>query len=213
MATGAPLDKRVLDFLLEFGVAAQKYAIYPAGHPQLSASVDRVMKRLDVVMVANRGITIGIARTQILVENAATDPANPVMKELAQRFHRHRVGAITINPEILRDELADFLLASSVEEHEGPQIALAAQNDRWPHIALTSLTYDKLELMGEDGQPLDVDARRKGAKQIWISLARATLMRADGQESEELLDPRVLARALNEHRNDPAYDSRRSSAR
>lgn len=212
-ATGAPagggsgaLDKRITDFLLDFGVAVQKHAIYPAGHPQLVAAVERVMKRLDAAMVNDKPIAIGIARNQVVIEGVATDPTNSLMKELAQRFHRHRLGSITVSPEVLRDELADFLVASSKEEHEGPQIALAAQTERWPHIALTALVYDKLELMGEESGLSDDEARKAGAKLIWIALARSTLMAGDGALGEDLLDPMILASALNEKKDDPAYD-------
>ena len=209
-ASGAPalgtIDKRVTDFLLDFGVAVQKHAIYPAGHPQLTAAVERVMRRLDVAMASNRAIALGIARTQVVIEGVATDPNNSLMKELAQRFHRHRLGSITISPEVLRDELADFLVASSKEEHEGPQIALAAQTERWPHIALTSVVYDKLELMGEDSGLTDDEAKKAGAKLIWIALARATLMLEEGMENDDLLDPLTLASALNDRSDDPPYE-------
>jgi hypothetical protein len=205
-ATGGALDKRITDFLLDFGVTVQKHAIYPAGHPQLGTAVERLMKRLDAAMVGSRAISIGIARNQVVIEGVATDPGNALMKELAQRFHRHRVGSITISPEVLRDELADFLVASSIEEHEGPQIALAAQTERWPHIALTSLTYDKLELMGDESGLTDDENKRAGAKLIWIALARATLLLAEGGATDDLLDPMVLASALNQKKDDPSYD-------
>lgn len=215
-ATGVPttgalptgnIDKRITDFLLDFGVAVQKHAIYPAGHPQLTAAVERVMKRLDAAMANNRSISMGIARTQVVIEGVATDPNNSLMKELAQRFHCHRLGSITISPEVLRDELADFLVASSKDEHEGPQIALAAQTERWPHIALTAVVYDKLELMGEEESGLTSDeAKQAGAKLIWIALARATLLLGEGGATDDLLDPAVLANALNERKDDPAYD-------
>ncbi len=204
-ATGS-IDKRLTDFLLDFGVAVQKHAIYPAGHPQLTAAVERVMRRLDAAMASNRSISLGIARTQVVIEGIATDPNNSLMKELAQRFHRHRLGSITISPEVLRDELADFLVASSKDEDQGPQIALAAQTERWPHIALTSVVYDKLELMGEDSGLTDDEAKRAGAKLIWIALARATLMLAEGMATDDLLDPLTLASALNDKKDDPAYD-------
>ena len=203
--TGA-LDKRIVDFLLDFGVAVQKHAIYPAGHPQLTAAVDRVMRRLDAAMVNNKPITFGIARNQVVIEGVATDPNNSLMKELAQRFHRHHLGSLTISPEVLRDELADFLVASSKDENEGPQIALAAQTERWPHINMTSLVYDKLELMGEDSGLTDDEAKKAGAKLIWIALARSTLLLGEGNIGEDLLDPLVLANALNEKKDDPEYD-------
>ena len=163
------------------------------------------MKRLDAAMSNNRSISLGIARTQVVIEGIATDPNNSLMKELAQRFHRHRLGSITISPEVLRDELADFLVASSKEEHEGPQIALAAQTERWPHIALTSVVYDKLELMGEDSGLTDDEAKKAGAKLIWIALARATLLLAEGMRPRTSSTRHARERAQRE-KDDPAYD-------
>ncbi len=203
---GGALPKRIAELLLEFAVAVQKHAIYPQGHPQRAAAVDKLTRRLDAILAGMEPIAFGIARTQIVVEGVATDPGNSLMRELAQRLHRLRLGTIRFTPGVLRDEIADFLYAAAMEDKEKPQIALAAQTMRWPHIQLTQLTYDKLELMGEESGLTEDEAKRAGARLIWIALARATLMLGDDPAAEELLDPRVLARALNERRNDPAYD-------
>lgn len=190
---------------MEFAVAAQKHAIYPQGHPQLSGAVERCVRRLDAILDGAEPITFAFARNQVLIGSVATDPAYALMRELAQRMHRQRIGAIRILPGVLRDELADFLHASSIEESEKPQIALAAQTMRWPHIQVTTLTYEKLELMGEDSGLTTDENKRAGAKLIWIALARATLMLGADSHGEEILSPLVLARAINEKR-DPAYD-------
>lgn len=201
--SGVP--KKLAEFLIEFAVAVQKHAIYPQGHPQLATAVDKCVRRLDGILNGAEPVTFAFARNQVIIDNVATDPANALMRELAQRLHRQRIGSIRILPGVLRDELADFLYASSIEENEKPQIAIAAQTMRWPHINVTTLTYDKLELMGEDSGLTDDENKRAGAKLIWIALARATLMLGADPEDEELLSPFVLASALNEKR-DPAYD-------
>ena len=199
------IPKNLAEFLLEFAVAVQKHAIYPQGHPQLAGAVEKCVRRLDSILNGVDPVTFAFARNQVVIDTVATDPAHSLMRELAQRMHRQRIGSIRVLPGVLRDELADFLHASSFEESEKPQIAIAAQTMRWPHIQVTTLTYDKLELMGEDSGLTSDENRRAGAKLIWIALARATLMLSADSESEELLSPLVLASAINERR-DPEYD-------
>ena len=202
--TGVP--KHLAEFLIEFAVAVQKHAIYPQGHPQLATAVDKCVRRLDGILNAAEPVTFAFARNQVVIDSVATDPANSLMRELSQRMHRQRIGSIGIRPGVLRDELADFLYASSIEESEKPQIAIAAQTMRWPHINVTTLTYDKLELMGEESGLTDDENKRAGAKLIWIALARATLMLGADPADETLLSPFVLASALNEKR-DPGVRS------
>jgi hypothetical protein len=204
--TSSPgIPKKLAEFLIEFAVAVQKHAIYPQGHPQLATAVDKCVRRLDGILNGAEPVTFAFARNQVIIDTVATDPNNSLMKELAQRLHRQRIGSIRILPGVLRDELADFLYASSIEENEKPQIAIAAQTMRWPHINVTTLTYDKLELMDEESGLTDEENKRAGAKMIWIALARATLMLGADPANEELLSPFVLASALTEKR-DPAYD-------
>lgn len=199
------IPKNLAEFLIEFAVAVQKHAIYPQGHPQLAGAVEKCVRRLDAILNGVDPVTFAFARNQVVIGSVATDPAHSLMRELAQRMHRQRIGSIRIVPGVLRDELADFLYASSIEETEKPQIAIAAQTLRWPHIQVTTLTYDKLELMGEESGLTSDENKRAGAKLIWIALARATLMVGIDPGNEELLSPLVLASAINEKR-DPAYD-------
>ena len=199
------LPKKLAEFLVEFAVAVQKHGIYPQGHPQVAATVDRCVRKLDAALNDPDPVAFAVARNQIVIGNVSTDPANALMRELAQRLHRQRIGAIRILPGVRRDELADFLFASSVEVDDRPQIAIAAQYTRWPHIALSELTYDRLELMGDESGLTDVQNRRAGAKLIWIALARATLTLGDEPENDDLLNPLVLASALNTRRS-PEYD-------
>ena len=199
------LPKKLAEFLVEFAVAVQKHGIYPQGHPQVAATVDRCVRKLDAVLNEPDPVAFAVARNQIVIGNVSTDPANALMRELAQRLHRQRIGSIHILPGVRRDELADFLYASSMEADDRPQIAIAAQYTRWPHITVSELTYDRLELMGEESGLTDEQNQRAGAKLIWIALARATLTLGNEPENDDLLNPRVLASALNTRRS-PEYD-------
>lgn len=202
------IPRRLAEFLIEFAVAVQKHAIYPQGHPQLGTAVDKVTRRLDALLIGQAPVSFGIARNQIVVDAVATDPTNSLMRELAQRLHKHRIGALRFQPGVLRDELADFLVSAAADVENRPTIALTAQAERWPHVELTALSYDKLELMGDDSGLTDEESRVAGTKLIWIALARATLMLTsdgEGAGDGDILDPAVLAHAIDSRR-DSGYD-------
>src|SRR4026207_1951841 len=90
----ATLSRDLADFLVELSITLNKHAIYPKSHPLLDLAVDGVANRLGLLFDENReSLSIGVARRQLIIEGVATDPLNPVLKELAQRLHEHRVGA------------------------------------------------------------------------------------------------------------------------
>ncbi|HEX9310703.1 MAG TPA: hypothetical protein VF887_07810, partial [Gemmatimonadaceae bacterium] len=93
----ATLSRELGDFLVELSITLNKHAIYPHGHPLLDVAVDGVANRLAMLFVGDRdSLSIGVARRQLIIEGVATDPLNPVLKELAQRLHEHHVGAVKL---------------------------------------------------------------------------------------------------------------------
>ena len=87
---------------------------------------------------------------------------------------------------------------------------------QWAHIRLFPLTFEQLQLLDEtpDDVPPDEDkAEMRGAggraAQLWIGLARAALAAESGaanQDSAESTDPVLVAKAIEEHKKDAAYD-------
>src|SRR5712671_7098558 len=90
----ATLSRELADFLLELSITLNKHAIYPTKHPLLDLAIDAVANRLALLYNQQRdSLSIGVARRQLIIEGVATDPHNPVLKELAQRLHKHHIGA------------------------------------------------------------------------------------------------------------------------
>jgi hypothetical protein len=86
----------------------------------------------------------------------------------------------------------------------GPEVL-----SRWKNARLFPLTFDQLELV-DDGLDATVegeDAReaRTRAAQLWIGLARAALAREATSELPST-DPDAVARAIDAHKDDSAYD-------
>ncbi len=217
----ATLSRDLSDFLVELSITLNKHAIYPSGHPLLDVAVDGVANRLAVLFVDEReSLSIGVARRQLIIEGVATDPQNPVLKELAQRLHQHRVGALKLVRGIGRDELAEALAALAIDPIRSEK-PIGLDTERvgalWPHVRFFPLTYDRLQLIEDDGsgEPAGPDQMKSGrATQLWIGLARAALVSdtsnpaapREEQDDNTALEPATVARAIDEHQREEAYD-------
>ncbi|MGH7485230.1 MAG: hypothetical protein ACREMY_06435, partial [bacterium] len=214
------LSRELADFLLEFSITLNKHAIYPSKHPLLDVAIDGVANRLGLLFNEERdSLSIGVARRQLIIEGVATDPLNPVLKELAQRLHKHHVGAIKFVRGMTRDELADALSALAMDPVRTEKPIghdLARVGELWEHVRFFPLTYDRLQLIDDDatGNAPNMDQMAAGrATQLWIGLARAALVSdtsagAHVTESDEstALEPATVARAIDEHEREEAYD-------
>jgi len=220
-AAVATLSRELADFLVELSITLNKHAIYPQSHPLLDVAVDGVANRLGTLFVGEReALSIGVARRQLIIEGVATDPLNPVLKELAQRLHEHHVGAVKFVRGIGRDELANALAALAVDPTRSEKpIGLDTERvgELWPHVKFFPLTYDRLQLIEDDptGEPPSADQMAAGrATQLWIGLARAALVSdtssssssRDDADDNTALEPATVARAIDEHQREEAYD-------
>jgi len=153
------LPRDLSDFLVELSITLNKHTIYPAGHPLLGVAIEGVANRLELLFIGARdSLSIGVARKQLIMEGVATDPQNPVLKELAERLHRHHVGALKFQRGVTRQELADSLSALAVDATRSEKpigLDREALIDRWQHVHFFPLSYDRLQLIEEDatGEP------------------------------------------------------------
>ncbi len=220
-AAPATLSRDLANFLVELSIAFHKHAIYPAGHPLLAHAVDTVTTKLWGLLADRPTLSIGIARRQLIIEGVATDPSHPLLHELANKLHRHHLGAVKFSAGITREELSDALATLAVDagrmEH-----ALGLEADelskRWLHVRVFPLTYDKLELLDEEGDetapPVEGQMRAGRAAQLWVGMARAALAadtadqpEAGGEgEDDRSLEPVAVAKAIDEHQREVAYD-------
>jgi len=210
----ATLSRDLANFLVELSIAFHKHAIYPAGHPLLASAVDSVTAKLHGLLLERPTLSIGIARRQLIIEGVATDPHHPLLYELANKLHRHHLGAVKFSVGISRDELSDALATLAVDagRMEHP---LGLDSDslsaRWEHVRVFPLTYDKLELLDEDPEdgaaaPSEGQMRAGRAAQLWVGMARAALAADTAGDDDRTLEPAVVAKAIDEHQREKAYD-------
>lgn len=216
MQVGKPaaLPRELAEFLVEFSIALSKHAMYPSGHPFLKPSVQGVIQRLERLFLDRSAVAVGVARSQLVIEGMATDPKNPVLKELASRLHRHHLGAMTFRAGVTWEELGDLLSALSADPERGGEplgLGPAGRLRSWEHIRLYPLSYDRLQLIQDQGD-LETQTELEGnarPAQLWIGLAQAALA-SEGRlpvgDQEKPPDPSQVARAIQERPREKAYD-------
>src|SRR5438105_11322236 len=208
---GAALSRELADFLVELSIAMHKHAIYPPGHPLLEGAVDAVARKLWGLLVDRPALSIGVARRQLVIEGVATDPSHPLLQELAQKLHRHHLGAVKCTRGVERAEIAEVLatLAMDAGRMERP---LGMMTDelagKWNHVRLYALTYDRLELLDDESAKKENQMGAGRAAQLWVGLARAALAADTTSATDDStpLEPSVVARAIDEHQREQAYD-------
>ena len=210
----AALSRELSDFLVEFSIALHKHAMYPEGHPSLMPAADRVLHRLTPLLSERGTLALGVARDQLVIEGVATDTKNPVLADLAGRLHRHELGAITFKRGADPYQIHGLLTTLSVEADRtgeplgrGPTASLT----QWSDITLYPVTYEALELLDDDTERAEDDARREArsrAAALWVGLARAALAMEHVGEGEPppSTDPTVVAEAIDKHPGSGAYD-------
>ena len=210
----AALSRDLADFLIELSIALHKNAIYPPGHPLLGGAVDALVLRLARLLQDRTSLSLGVARQQLVIEGVVTAASNSLLRDLAQRLHRHHLGAVKFLRGVGRDEVTDLLqtIATDAERTVTPLgLRPAEELRRWAHIRAFPLSYEQLQLANEsrpEDPAVHTDAGPRAA-QLWVGLARAALFaesaaHASGDASST--DPVVVAKAIDEHKREVAYD-------
>ena len=209
------LSRELSTFLVEFSIALNKNQIYPPGHPHLSTALIGFNDRLHALLRTRPSLSIGVARKQLVIEGVATDPDNPLLRDLALKLHRHQLGAVKIMPDVQDHEMAEFLALLVVDPQiSGEQLGRPASGElrRWENIWLFPLAYDQLELVeeepGEEGEGGGGRADKGRGAQLWVGLASAALANEPGQvvPAPAAADPAEVAKAIEDHARETTYD-------
>lgn len=179
------LPRELIDLLIELSIALQKFAIYPAGHPMLATTVERLERRLRPLLERRHSLSLGVARSQLVIEGVATEETHAVLRELAERLHHHHLGAVKINRQVTSAELREFLVIVGIDQGKDalPLGLQPIENvPQWANIRLYPLAYENLELLAEEESSADLQlagakTRADGARaaRLWVGLARAAL--------------------------------------
>jgi hypothetical protein len=192
------VDRDQSAFLVQLSIAIHKSATYPPRHPVAAAAVDAALTSLTPLLDRGAGLSLGVARTQIIIDGEGTDPAHPVLRELAQRLYRCQIGGITFSPGLNAEELAGVLQAFTGDA----AVVAATDPAAHPHVLLHPLAFDQLRLA--DGADSGEAGDGPQLSRLWADLADSALG-LRGETAEGPSDTRAVASAIDTHAVEPAY--------
>lgn len=198
------LPRELYDFVVELAVCAHKRAIYPATHPILQGSVEALHGRLHELLSSREALSIGVANRELVVDGNTTEEDHPLMRELASQLHHHQIGVLRFSRGLTRDELEELLgeLVPAIARGSEPLgTRPASVLNRWPHIALHPMAFDRLALLREGEGEAPGTPR---AVELWLALARAALV--GGWSDDAVHDPRKVAASIDGRQGDAGFD-------
>jgi len=199
----AALPRDVNEFLVEFSIGLHRHTMYPSGHPSLEPAVEGVVRSAERVLQNRASLAVGVSRRQLLVDEVSSDPNQPVLRRLADALHRHHIGAVSVIPGVSAVEVGDAMRRLARDPERDGALGLARDGvTSWPHLKLHPLTFDRLAL-GDESAP---DPGGGTAADLWAGLARAALALETAQETGEAVAPAAIARAIDAHSEEGAYD-------
>jgi hypothetical protein len=201
------LARDLSDLLVEFSLALGHQSAYPKGHPLLVIAAERLTHALTGVLARRSSLTLGIARRQFVIDGVATDPGNGLLRNLAQRFHRHRIAALRFERGITQAEIARLLSALGTDPRRDPgPLGLQSEEVRhWAHAQLHPAQYSRLELSEDSASEADGQTEAQEI-QLWMELARAALPEGTETDLAGSSHPGVLAAAINHRAREVSYD-------
>ena len=206
----AALSRELADFLVELSIALHKHSIYPSGHPSLEPAAGAVTRRAALLLADRPSLSLGVARSQLVIEGVATDPGHPVLRELAGRLHRHHLGAVTFRPGLEPGETADVLRTLAVDATRTDQplgLGPAERLSAWRHVRLHPVSFDRLEMVEAESATGDDKSKGLRAAQLWVGLARAALAASrPADEPPPSTEPKAIAQAINTQERTEGYD-------
>ena len=201
------LPRDLSDLLVELSLALGHQSTYPEGHPLLVTAARRLTHALGGVLARRSALTLGVARRQFVIDGVATDPGNGLLRNLAQRFHRHRVAAFRVDRGITQAEITNLLsvLGTDPRREPGPLGLRSEEVRRWAHAEAYPAQYGRLELSEDPAS--EAESRTETQEiQLWLELARAALPEGTEADLAGSSDPGVLATAINHRAREVSYD-------
>lgn len=202
----AALPREIIELLIEFSIGVHRFAMYPPGHPSQGPVAENIIERLSQIFRERGLLSIGVAPSQLIIEEIATDEKHPVLSDLARRLHAHQIGALTFEKGAAVPQVISLLetLAQNPERGGKPIGSLPADEiPTWEHVALSPLGYDRLHL--QDLAEGDGEYSNRATK-LWIGLAQAAMASEDPMDWESTPDAGSLAKRIQENREEGAHD-------
>jgi len=196
------IDTRLLGSLIvELNISRRYSTTYPAEHPVIDASLNKVVALYARLMESHDEIVIAAAKNTLLVGNDILDKTSLVFRNFASALFEHGIGALVLRQGLTVEELSDFNRILGLKREEISEQGGIEQVWERAHIralAIRAIRYDLFNTTEVDvagGPP----ATEQAGEGIWERFARRLVggpLEGGGDEIAGI-DPVQLAQAFN----------------
>jgi hypothetical protein len=201
ISTGA-IDTRLLgSLIIELNISRRYSKSYPAGHPVIDASLNKVVALYARLMEAHDEIVIAAAKNALLVENATLDKSSLVFRDFAGVLFEHGIGALVLRRGLTVEELASFNQILGLKREEvGEQggIERIWEQSHIRGLGIRAIRYDLFNTTESDVAAGPPPTEQPG-EGLWERFARGLMEGSLGGGGDDAtgFDPQKLAQAFN----------------
>ena len=218
-----PLDTRLLsEAVIELNISRKNVGIYPAGHIQITKSIDRAYEILQKLFEIRSEMTFGVAKDTLLVGQDYLDRKNPVYRDFALSLNQQSIASVTFIRGLEKNELVEFhrIITTKPEDIVAAGgISKVMGESGISHVRIQAIDYgsfyitEEQEIFASPGKggpgAGETAAKPKAGHGLWqdfVSHLTEGRLATSGEGvsvmATEQIDPSELARLLNERRLD-----------
>jgi len=199
--TGA-IDTRLLgSLIIELNISRRYSKSYPAGHPVINASLNKVVALYARLMDAHDEIVVAAAKNTLLVGNLFLDKSNRVFSDFAGVLFDHGIGALVLRRGLTVEELWSFNLILGLKREEVSAqggIERIWEQSHINAIGIRAIRYDLFRTT-EDNVVAGAQKSEQSGEGLWERFARGLTGGTLGGGTNDVagIDPKQLAKAFN----------------
>ena len=196
--------KLLVAFLQTLNIARRNLSAYPADHPVVSASVQRLVETLRRLLEFREYLPLGVGQDALFLGDTVLDPKNPVLRDLAHILFRMGVAAIAFHRNLTAVEASRFchLLQIKSDAASTTPLSQQLQENKIRNIQVKGINYKAIRTVeqsfaGKDpqNQPLPT------SDNLWERFVQGVLRQEALDRDGNLLhdfDPAKLAEFISE---------------
>ncbi|HYW51476.1 MAG TPA: hypothetical protein VE861_12770 [Gemmatimonadaceae bacterium] len=157
----------IQQFLTRFTGTLNRRRAYAPTHPMVRAAEEQLLEAANAALAGRSTLSIGVARTELLIDGEPWKGKSAIASELATRLHKRGVGAITLEEGLSLSDLRDALTWLATEP-DGTTATPPQQGG----VHITHMAYDHLVL--DDA----IREAENAVASLWRALAELAGVRA-----------------------------------
>jgi hypothetical protein len=160
-----PGEAALQAFLQHLNVSLSRRKTYGGLHPMVVRTEEEAIAALDIVLHTRSSFTIGVTKHELLLNGQPFTGSTGISREIARRFHRRGIGALTFHAGVGLEGVQSLLAFLALDPAKTPDDDAAMEPPTISGIIIGRMAYDAL-MLGDADRTADATL-----VSLWQSLA------------------------------------------